>query len=76
MNQTTKVLDLGCGNKKREGAVDIYVEKGSAVVVIDGLHVLPCQLDDSLTDEIDFSNMSGHSGGVICATPQVCHNGI
>lgn len=76
MNQVMKVLDLGCGNKKREGVVGIDVKKGVAANVIDGLNVLPCPLDDSLSDEFDFSNTLGHSGEVICATLEIYRNGV
>jgi predicted SAM-dependent methyltransferase len=65
MNQPLKILDLGCGNKKREGAVGIDFNGRTAADVIHDLDVFPYPLEDSSFDEIYLDNILEHLDDVI-----------
>jgi SAM-dependent methyltransferase len=71
MNSSLKVLDLGCGNKKREGAVGIDFNSRTAADVIHNLNVFPYPLEDSSFDEIYLDNTLEHLDDVICVMEEV-----
>lgn len=60
-----KILDLGCGNKKREGAIGIDFNSRTAADVIHDLNVFPYPLEDSSFDEIYLDNTLEHLDDVI-----------
>ena len=71
MNPLLKILDLGCGNKKREGAVGIDFNCRTAADVIHDLNVFPYPLDDSSFDEIYLDNTLEHLDDVIRVMEEV-----
>jgi SAM-dependent methyltransferase len=60
-----KVLDLGCGNKKRPGAIGIDINPASDADVIHDLNRVPYPFEDSLFDEIIADNVIEHLDDVI-----------
>lgn len=60
-----KILDLGCGNKKCEGAVGIDINPASDADIIHDLNVFPYPFEDSLFDEIIADNIIEHLDDVI-----------
>ena len=71
MSQSPKVLDLGCGNRKREGAVGIDFNSRTEADVIHDLNVFPYPLDDSSFDEIYLDNTLEHLIDVIRVMEEV-----
>ena len=65
VSQSLAVLDLGCGNKKRPGAVGSDFNSRSAADVIHDLNVFPHTLDHSSFDEIYLDNTLEHLDGVM-----------
>ena len=59
------VLDLGCGNRKRPGAVGIDVNPRSAADVVHDLNDFPYPFPDSEFDEIYVDNVLEHLDDVI-----------
>lgn len=60
MAEQSKVLDLGCGKKKRPGAVGVdYSDRHNADIVHD-LNVFPYPLEDGEFDEIYLDNVLEH----------------
>jgi predicted SAM-dependent methyltransferase len=59
------VLDLGCGNKKREGALGIDFNSRTAADVIHDLNSFPYPLEDASFDEIYLDNTLEHLDNVI-----------
>lgn len=66
-----RVLDLGCGNKKREGAVGVDHNSRTAADVIHDLNVFPYPLEDSSFDEIVLDNTLEHLDNVIRVMEEV-----
>jgi hypothetical protein len=64
---------LGCGNKKREGAVGIDFNSRSTAEVIHDLNIFPYPLDDGSFDEIYFDNTLEHLDDVIRVMEEVYH---
>ena len=60
MNQQLKVLDLGCGNTKRPGAIGVDFNDRSAADVIHNLNRFPYPFNDSSFDEIYLDNTLEH----------------
>jgi SAM-dependent methyltransferase len=60
-----KVLDLGCGNKKRAGAIGIDFNSRTAADVIHDLNKFPYPLEDASFDEIYLDNTLEHLDDVI-----------
>lgn len=71
MNQPLKVLDLGCGNKKRSGAVGIDFNSRTAADIIHNLNDFPYPLEDSSFDEIYLDNTLEHLDDVIRVMEEV-----
>jgi SAM-dependent methyltransferase len=61
----TAVLDLGCGNRKREGATGIDVNPASQADVIHDLNTFPYPFPDSSFDLIIADNIIEHLDDVI-----------
>lgn len=71
MSQQKQILDLGCGNKKRAGAVGIDFNSRTAADVIHDLNVFPYPLEDSSFDEIYLDNSLEHLDNVIRVMEEV-----
>lgn len=71
MNHPPKVLDLGCGNKKREGAIGIDFNSRTAADVFHDLNVFPYPLEDESFDEIYLDNTLEHLDDVIRVMEEV-----
>ncbi len=55
-----RVLDLGCGNKKRAGAVGIDFNSRTAADIVHNLNEFPYPLADASFDEIYLDNTLEH----------------
>jgi len=71
MNDTRKILDLGCGNKKRDGAVGVDFNDRTAADVIHNLNKFPYPFDDSSIDEVYLDNTLEHLDDVIRVMEEV-----
>lgn len=71
MNPSLKILDLGCGNKKREGAVGVDRNDRTAADVIHDLNSFPYPFEDSSFDEIYLDNTLEHLDDVIRVMEEV-----
>jgi len=71
MNQSPKVLDLGCGNKKREGAIGVDFNDRTAADVIHNLNSFPYPFEDSSFDEIYIDNCLEHLDDVMRVMEEV-----
>jgi len=60
-----KILDLGCGNKKREGAIGVDCNPRTDADVIHDLNKSPYPFEDSSFDEIYVDNVIEHLDNVI-----------
>lgn len=60
-----KVLDLGCGNRKRPGAVGVDCNPATQADVVHSLDVYPYPFDSSSFDEIYADNVVEHLHDVI-----------
>lgn len=71
MNQPLKILDLGCGNKKRFGAIGIDFNSRTAADIVHNLNHFPYPLDDCSFDEIYLDNTLEHLDDVIRVMEEV-----
>lgn len=71
MKQEKKVLDLGCGNKKRPEAIGIDFNSRTAADIVHDLNVFPYPLEDSSFDEIYLDNSLEHLDNVIQVMEEV-----
>ena len=55
-----KILDLGCGNKKREGAIGVDFNDRTAADVVHNLNSFPYPFEDSYFDEVYIDNCLEH----------------
>jgi len=55
-----KKLDLGCGNRKREGMVGLDVNPRTDADIIHDLNIFPYPFEDSTFDEIYADNVLEH----------------
>ncbi len=62
---TNKILDVGCGNRKRTGAIGIDINSRSQADVVHDLNVTPYPFEDSTFDEIYIDNVLEHLDDVI-----------
>ncbi len=69
--QKLRVLDLGCGNKKRAGAIGIDFNSRTAADVIHNLNVFPYPFPDSSFDEIYIDNVLEHLDDVFRVMEEV-----
>jgi SAM-dependent methyltransferase len=65
MTEKMKILDLGCGNRKRAGAVGIDINAGTDADVIHDLNKFPYPFADSTFDEIYVDNVLEHLQNII-----------
>ena len=63
--QPRKLLDLGCGNKKRAGALGIDFNNRTAADLIHNLNVFPYPLESETFDEVYVDNCLEHLDDVI-----------
>jgi len=59
-NNPSKILDLGCGKKKREGAIGVDFSDRHAADVIHDLNVFPYPFNDEEFDEVYLDNVLEH----------------
>lgn len=59
------ILDLGCGNKKRPGAIGIDINPDTDADVVHDLDVFPYPFEDSHFDEVYADNVLEHLSDVI-----------
>jgi predicted SAM-dependent methyltransferase len=71
MNQAMKVLDLGCGNKKRSGAIGVDFNDRTDADVIHDLNSFPYPFEDSSIDEIFLDNTLEHLDDVMRVMEEV-----
>ena len=60
-----KILDLGCGNQKKPGAIGIDINPDTNVDVIHDLNKFPYPFEDSTFDEIYADNVIEHLDNVV-----------
>ena len=60
-----KILDLGCGNKKRPGAIGVDFNSRTAANVIHNLNSFPYPFEDSSFDKIYLDNTLEHLDDVM-----------
>ena len=60
-----KILDFGCGNKKRNGSVGIDINSNTDADIVHDLNVFPYPFDDSTFDEVYADNVIEHLEDVI-----------
>ena len=67
----TAILDLGCGNRKRPGAVGVDMNDRTDADVVHDLNVFPYPFPDSSFDEIYLDNVLEHLDDVIRVMEEV-----
>ena len=60
-----KILDLGCGNRKRPGAIGLDLNPRSTADIVHDLNIFPYPFPDSEFDEIYVDNVLEHLENVI-----------
>jgi SAM-dependent methyltransferase len=60
-----KILDLGCGNQKKEGAIGIDINPETKADIIQDLNVFPYPFTNSTFDEIHADNVLEHLDDII-----------
>ena len=60
-----KILDLGCGNKKRDGAIGVDFNDRTAADIIHNLNQFPYPFEDESIDEVFIDNTLEHLDDVI-----------
>jgi SAM-dependent methyltransferase len=65
------ILDLGCGSRKREGAVGIDVSESSSADVIHDLNEFPYPFETSSAEQIYMDNVLEHLDNVIATLEEV-----
>ena len=66
-----RVLDLGCGNKLRPGAVGIDFNSRTKATIIHDLNVFPYPIDDGSFDEVYIDNVMEHLDNVLKVMEEV-----
>ena len=66
-----KLLDLGCGNRKRLGATGVDTNPRSAADIFHDLNVFPYPFADSSFDEIFLDNVLEHLDDVIAVVEEI-----
>jgi SAM-dependent methyltransferase len=78
MENTPKILDLGCGTRKRPGAIGLDINPLSNADVIHDLSHFPYPFADDSFDEVYADNVLEHLGDVIRTMEElhrICRNG-
>lgn len=66
-----RILDLGCGNKKRPNAIGVDGNSRTAADVVHDLNVFPYPFPDSSFDEIYIDNVLEHLDDVLRVMEEV-----
>ncbi len=66
-----RMLDLGCGNKKRKGAVGLDFNDRVEADIIHDLNIFPYPIEDCSFDEIFMDNVLEHLDDVIRVMEEV-----
>lgn len=66
-----KVLDLGCGNKKRVGAYGLDINPRSMADIVHDLNQAPYPLEESSFDEIYLDNVLEHLDDVVATVEEL-----
>lgn len=69
--QRSRVLDLGCGNKLRPGAVGIDFNSRTAATIIHNLNEFPYPVETASFDEVYLDNTLEHLDNVIAVMEEV-----
>jgi ubiquinone/menaquinone biosynthesis C-methylase UbiE len=78
MSDAIKVLDLGCGNKKRLGAVGVDFNSRTDADIVHNLNVFPYPFEDLSFDEIYIDNTLEHLDDVMAVMEElhrICKQG-
>ncbi len=70
-NTTLKILDLGCGKKKRKGAIGVDFSDKHRADIIHNLNNFPYPFDDDEFDEIYLDNVLEHLDDVLLVMEEV-----
>lgn len=65
------ILDLGCGSKKRPGAIGVDFNPASGADVIHDLDVFPYPFETSTADEIYLDNVLEHLADVVATLEEI-----
>jgi SAM-dependent methyltransferase len=60
-----KILDLGCGTRKREGAIGVDINPGGGADIVHDLDCFPYPFENSSFDEIHMDNVLEHLSDVV-----------
>jgi predicted SAM-dependent methyltransferase len=60
-----KILDLGCGNQKKKGAIGIDINPDTSADIIHDLNTFPYPFEESTFDEIYADNVIEHLDNVL-----------
>lgn len=60
-----KILDVGCGNRKHDGAIGIDINSNTCADVIHDLNIIPYPFQDSTFDELYIDNVIEHLDDVV-----------
>lgn len=71
MSENKKILDLGCGNKKRIGSIGIDINPRSQADVIHNLNIFPYPFESSTFDEIFVDNVLEHVENVMKTVEEI-----
>lgn len=72
VESNARILDLGCGNKKRTGAIGLDINPRSMADVVHDLNKLPYPFADSEFDEIYLDNVLEHLQDVVRTVEELC----
>jgi len=65
------VLDLGCGRRKRSGAIGVDVDPACGADVVHDLERFPYPFDDAVADEVYLDNVIEHLDDVVATMTEV-----
>jgi SAM-dependent methyltransferase len=71
ISETPRILDLGCGKKKRRGALGVDFNAKTDADVIHDLNMFPYPLEDAAFEEIYLDNTLEHLNDVIRVMEEV-----
>ena len=78
MDKKPKILDLGCGKKKRQGSIGVdYSDRHDADIIHD-LNVFPYPFADNSIDQVYLDNVLEHLNdpmAVMAEVHRICKNG-
>lgn len=66
-----RILDLGCGNRKRPGAVGLDINPDTQADVVHSLESFPYPFGESEFDEVYADNVLEHLGDVVAAMEEL-----